>query len=144
MKGLFQKLSRCLHTWMDGRYGFDGLTLFYLCICVLFLYCAGRMPDGTVQTIIYLAAAALGVYALSRCFSKNTETQKKQWDRFQSDLDDIDYKLSLRLGVWKIRRGYRYIRCRQCGHRYRILRKKGKQAVFCPNCGSQRQTKFMR
>ena len=144
MKRLRQYLLNWLDRLLDGRYGCDGLSVCYVCFAVILAVCAYQQPPGTVQTFLYIAAFILAVYGIYRCFSKDLKTQKSQWEAFENELDEIDYKISLHVGVWKIRRGYRYVRCKQCGHRYRVRKIKGKHAVNCPNCGSQHDNKILR
>ena len=50
-------------------------------------------------------------------------------------IETIRFKLSLRFGVWKIKRGYRYYQCKACGHRFRV-QKEVKTNIRCPNCGN--------
>ena len=50
-------------------------------------------------------------------------------------IEELDFQISLRLGVWKIKRGYRHYKCKQCGCRYRVLKEKKRNAV-CPHCGN--------
>lgn len=136
MKRFLQWITDRISCLMDGRYGCDGLSVFYLCLSVVTAGCGSILPDGTMRKVLYAAASILAVYAIYRCFSRDKSKQKAQWDSFRSEIDEINYKISLHAGVWKIRRGYRYVNCKQCGFRYRVIRKKGKHTVTCPNCGN--------
>lgn len=144
MKRLWQRFFDWINRLLDGRYGCDGLSVLYLCIAVMMAVCAYHHLSGALQTFLYIAAFILAVYGIYRCFSRDLTTQKKQWDAFENEINEIDYKISLRVGVWKIKRGYRYFRCKQCGHRYRVRKIKGTHTVICPNCGSQRSNQKLR
>lgn len=141
MKRLWERVLGRLNRLLDGRYGCDGLSVLYLCIAIMMAVCAYGSPTGTLRTFLYVAAFLLAGYGIYRCFSKDLTTQKKQWEALENELAEIDYQISLHMGVWKIKRGYRYFRCKQCGHRYRVRKIKGKRAAICPNCGSQRFNK---
>lgn len=138
MKRLWQWLCDYVNRLLEDRYGLDGLSVLYLCIAIMLSGCAHNLPESKVQTVIYLTAFLLAAYAIYRCFSRNQSKQEKQFRNFRYTVEELDYKVSLHTGVWKIRRGYRNLRCRQCKHRYRVAKKRGKHTVTCPNCGRSR------
>ena len=133
MKRLWQWLCDFVNRLLEGRYGLDGLSVLHLSMAIILSGCAYNLPASNVQTVIYLTAFLLAAYAIYRCFSRNRSKQEEQFKNFE-----LDYKVSLHTGVWKIRRGYRNLRCRQCKHRYRVAKKRGKHTVTCPNCGQSR------
>lgn len=134
MKRLLRWLQEYWERCMEGRYGLDGLSVMYLCISAALIVCMLNMPPGNLRILAVVGGAILGVYGLYRCFSRDTQKQQRQWDDFEKDLGEIDYLISLRCGVWKIKRAYRYIRCKGCGHRFRVPRKRKNQTTICPNC----------
>ena len=134
MRRLIQWISDYLKSCMEGRYGLDGLSALYLVISASLGTCALNMAPGKLRILTGLGAAVLAVYGLYRCFSRDTQTQRGQWDSFEKELGELDYKISLHTGVWKIKHSYRYIRCKNCGHRFRVPRKGKKTSVICPNC----------
>lgn len=144
MKRFLQWISDRISCFMDGRYGCDGLSIFYLCLSVMTAGCGSILPDSTMQKVLHATAFLLAVYAIYRCLSRNKTKQESQWDSFGNKIEEINYKISLHAGVRKIRRGYRYVHCKQCGFRYRVIRKKGKHTVTCPNCGNQQKIKILR
>ena len=99
-------VNRC----MDGRYGLDGLSA--LCICAALLGCGRNIPSQGIRFGTFLWAAVLGSYGLCRCFSRDVQKHQWQWDSIERELDEIDYRISLYTGVWKIRHSYRYVRCK--------------------------------
>ena len=130
IKWLLDYVDRC----MEGRNGLDGLSAMYLCVCAVLVSCAFNMVSGTIKTLTCIGAVALGIYALYRCFSKDTEKCQQQWKDFELGLEEIEYKISLRTEVWKIKRSYRNIRCKKCGYRFRVPRVREKTTAICPNC----------
>lgn len=132
MSWLRKWLSQWWHRCMDGRYGLDGLSA--LCICAALLGCGWNIPSQRIRFGTFLCAAGLGSYGLCRCFSRDVQKHQRQWDSIERELDEIDYRISLYTGVWKIRHSYRYVRCKNCGHRFRVSRKRKKQEITCPNC----------
>ena len=134
MRLLIQWISDFLRSCMEGRYGLDGLSALYLVISVSLGTCAMNMAPGKWRILTGLGAAVLAIYSLYRCFSRDTQKQRGQLEAIEKELGELDYIISLRTGVWKIKRSYRYIRCRNCGHRFRVPRKGRKSTVICPNC----------
>ena len=137
MKRFWKWLSDQVNRWFDGSCDGDRMSVLCLCIAIILAGCATSRSAGGERAVLYLAALCSATYAIYRCFCKDRSRQKTQADSFNNKLDELGYKLSLRIGVWKIKRGYRYLKCKQCKHRYRIIKKKGKHTVTCPNCGSQ-------
>ena len=134
MRRLLQWISDFLQSCMEGRYGLDGLSALYLVISASLGTCALNMAPGKLRILTGLVAAALAIYGFYRCFSRDTRSQSEQWEIFEKELGELDYRISLRTGVWKIKRSYRYVRCKNCGHRFRVPRKGRKSTVICPNC----------
>ena len=137
MRRLIRWISDLLQSCMEGRYGLDGLSALYLVISASLGTCALNMAPGKIRIFSGLGAAALAVYGLYRCFSRDTHKQRRQWDNVERELGELDYKISLHTGVWKIKHSYRYIRCKNCGHRFRVPRKRGKNTVICPDCKNE-------
>ena len=146
MRRLRQWISDRLRSVVAGRYGLDGLSAMYLCTGGALVGCAIYMESATSKMLAWIAAAALGGYALYRCLSRDTEKQRRQWESFELALEELDYKISLRTEVWRIKRSYRYIRCKSCGHRFRVARKRENHMIRCPNCDQTilRRTKHKR
>ena len=138
MKRLWHWLCEYANRFLEDRYGLDGLSVLHLSMAIILSGCAYNLPACNVQTVIYLTAFLLAAYAICRCFSRNQSKQEEQFKNFRYTVEEINYKVSLHTGVWKIRRGYRNLRCRQCKHRYRVAKKRGKHTVTCPNCGRSR------
>ena len=134
MRRLIRWISDLLQSSMEGRYGLDGLSVLYLIFSASLGISAVNMAPGKIRILSGLGAAVLAIYGLYRCFSRDTQKQRGQLEAIEKELGELDYKISLRTGVWKIKRSYRYIRCRNCGHRFRVPRKGRKSTVICPNC----------
>ena len=134
MKRLLKWLQECWQGCTEGRYGLDRLSAMYLCISAALIACVLNMAPGNLRILTGIGAVILAVYGLYRCFSKDTQKQQQQLHTFEKELEEIDYKISLRTGIWKIKRSYRYVRCKNCGHRFRVPRTQKKQTITCPNC----------
>lgn len=141
MKRLWRWFCDYVNRRLEGRYGLDGLSVLYASIAIMMAGCAYNLPTSRVQWVVLLVALVLAAYAIYRCFSRDKSKQEAQWNAYRNALGEIDYKISLHTGVWKIKRGYRYLRCPQCTHRYRVVKKRGKHTVVCPNCGRPRVIK---
>lgn len=93
-----------------------------------------RNDPWIVKTVLFLFSLILVMYGMIRILIKDQKLKRLR----RGAIEEIEYKLSLRIGVWEIKRGYRYLKCRNCAQRYRVLKKKEPYTVACPNCGSQR------
>ena len=115
--------------FMAGRYGSDRLNVALLlaalvfCLLPLFLF---SLP--MLCLLMTLASWGLTVYAIFRCFSRNTYRRYEENRKFLRLLDRLKD------------RKHKYYNCPRCRQSVRVPRGKGKIAISCPKC----KEKFIR
>ena len=134
MKRLRDWLQNRIGSWLEGRYGCDGLTLVIALLSLLALSAAVSFHNKGLHILFHTVAYLLIGLTLARCFSRDTEKRRQELESARKWADEVAYRLSLRKNTWEIRRMYRNIRCKKCGCRFRVQRGKGKIEVECPHC----------
>ena len=115
------KFRQWLQKFMMGRYGSDRLNMVILGVGVamalisLFL----PAPANLVLTIIYYD---LTIWAIFRCFSRDTYKRFEENRKFMSLVDRIKD------------REHKHFNCPRCRQPVRVPRGKGKIAITCPRC----------
>lgn len=108
--------------FMYGRYGHDRLNMALLVaglvLCVICMF----IPSPMWDLLLTLASYALLIWALVRCFSKNTYKRYQENRRFLLMIDRIKD------------RDNRYFSCPKCKQTVRVPRGKGKISITCPRC----------
>ena len=119
MKNFFQKL-------MDGRYGVDKLNLTLLFVGFAFSvlsFIFSWVP--VVNLLCTVLSYVCLVFAVIRCFSKNT------YKRYQENRKFLMFFQRLK------DREHRYYDCPRCRQQVRVPRGKGKISIKCPKCGEK-------
>lgn len=121
-QNMMSKISASLRHFMMGRYGTDKLNTFLLGTAVVLCLVSFFIPWVAVQGILSLATYALMIWALFRCFSRNTYKRYEENRRFLRRLDRIKD------------RSHRYFDCPRCHQTVRVPKGKGKICITCPKC----------
>ncbi len=118
-----------LQRFMMGRYGTDKLNTVILIagvICsVVSLFFSGSPLLGLGLTV---AAYGLMIWAIFRCFSRNTYKRYRENRRYLMLLERLKD------------REHKHFDCPKCRQPVRVPRGKGKIAITCPKC----REKFIR
>ena len=117
---MFQKISASLQRFFYGRNGLDRLGAVSLALALVLLI-LGRY---VWQPLSFFSAALL-LYAIFRCYSRDVAARRRENARFCHLLDPLRD------------REHCYFRCPKCSQRMRVPRGKGKIAVRCPSCGER-------
>ncbi len=87
------------------------------------------MNDKMIQLLIILGIGALMWIYLRHGGSEEAE---KETQRMNRQLNYWHYKCSLWRNTEKIKRSYRYLNCKHCGQKFRIMKKE--KTPVCPYC----------
>ena len=123
LRQLGYKLSSGLRRFMEGRYGTDKLNMVILGIAlVIVVVYSFFVRSPLVRLILWALSYALMIWAIFRCFSRNTYKRYEENRKF------------LRLCEQVKDREHRYFNCPRCRQRVRVPRGKGKISITCPKC----------
>lgn len=122
------KLGNAIRRFMAGRYGTDKLNIWILVAALLMCVVNLFLPKGGVQLALCVLIYALTVWAIFRCFSRNTYRRYQENRKFLQLLDRIRD------------RKHKYFACPKCRQQVRVPRGKGKISITCPKC----KEKFIR
>ncbi len=110
-----------MQRFMYGRYGHDRLNMTLLTVglvlCIICLFVNSIIWD----LILTLGSYALLIWAMVRCFSRNTYKRYQENRRFLLMIDCIKDRKN------------RYFTCPQCHQKVRVPRGKGRISITCPN-----------
>ena len=122
------RLTAGMRSFMAGRYGTDKLNLAILGTALAVCLVAGFIRVPAVNLPLTAVSYGLMIWAICRCFSRNTYKRYREnrkflqfWDRLRD-------------------RDHRYYDCPRCRQNVRVPRGKGKIAITCPRC----REKFIR
>lgn len=122
MGGFFQKIGNGLHNFMEGRYGNDKLNIAILIagvvVCILGMF----LPWPIAKLISTVASYGLMLWAIFRCFSRNTYKRYRENRKYLMLLDRVKD------------RDHRYFECPKCHQPVRVPKGKGKISITCPKC----------
>lgn len=124
LRNLGQRLKAGLRQFMVGRYGTDKLNTWILGAGVIACVISMLVPTA-VKLILTLLAYGLMIWAIFRCFSRNTYKRYRENRKFLLLLDRFKD------------REHRYYDCPKCRQSVRVPRNKGKIAITCPKCGEK-------
>lgn len=122
MSGFFAKIRNGLRNFMEGRYGHDKLNMAILVLGVVLCLLAMFMPWAAVKLGLTVASYVLMLWAMFRCFSRNTYKRYRENRKYLMLLDRIKD------------RDHRYFECPKCRQPVRVPRGKGKISITCPKC----------
>ncbi len=120
-----KRIKQWLRRFMTGRYGTDKLSMTILTVGVIASLVSIFMPIPFVQMLLTFGAYALMIWAIFRCFSRNTYQRYQENRKFLLWLDRIKD------------RQHKYFDCPRCHQSVRVPRGKGKIAIKCPKCGEK-------
>ncbi len=116
------KVSASFRHFMLGRYGTDKLNTCILWAGVVVCLIAMFVPWAVVRLLLTAVSYGLMIWAICRCFSRNTYRryeENRRFLQFWERLKDRDHK---------------YFDCPHCRQPVRVPRGKGKIAITCPKC----------
>ncbi len=122
MSGFFARIRNGLRNFMAGRYGHDKLNMTILVLGVVLCVLAMFTPWAAVKLGLTVASYALMLWAMFRCFSRNTYKRYRENRKYLMLLDRVKD------------REHRYFECPKCRQPVRVPRGKGKISITCPKC----------
>ena len=120
-----ERIKQWLRRFMMGRYGTDKLSMTILTVGVIASVLSIFMPVAGIKMLLTLAAYGLMIWAIFRCFSRNTYKRYQENRKYLMLLDRIKD------------RQHKYFSCPRCHQPVRVPRGKGKIAIKCPKCGEK-------
>ena len=122
LQQFFRRLSDRFRNFMSGRYGTDKLNMAILsaglAVCLVSVFVRNPLVNLLLTAISY----GLMIWALFRCFSRNTYRRYQENRKFLQFFDRLKD------------REHRYYDCPKCRQVVRVPRGKGKIAISCPRC----------
>ena len=122
LQQFFQRLSDRFRNFMSGRYGTDKLNMAILsaglAVCLVSVFVRNPIVNLLLTAISY----GLMIWALFRCFSRNTYRRYQENRKFLQFFDRLKD------------REHRYYDCPKCRQVVRVPRGKGRIAITCPRC----------
>ena len=128
LRGLGQKISYGMRSFMMGRYGTDKLNTAILLAGVAISILTAFIKNNALDMLLTLVAYGLMFWAIFRSFSRNTYQRYQENRKYLQLLDRIKD------------RQHRYYNCPRCRQVVRVPRGKGKISITCPKC----QEKFVK
>lgn len=122
MRKLGQRLSTAFRHFMTGRYGTDKLNTLLLGLGFVSCFVSVLIGNNAVSLLFTVLAYGFMLFALFRCFSRNT------YRRYRENRKYLLLKERIR------DRKHRYFTCPRCRQTVRVPRGKGKIAITCPKC----------
>ena len=119
------RFKQWLRHFMTGRYGTDKLNMTILTCGVIISVVSVFMPFPQIKMLLTFVAYGLMIWAIFRCFSRNTYKRYQENRKFLMLMDRIKD------------RQHRYFSCPRCRQPVRVPRGKGKIAISCPKCGEK-------
>jgi predicted RNA-binding Zn-ribbon protein involved in translation (DUF1610 family) len=123
--------------FMIGRNGSDQFNLALLiAYLVLSVFSSFFIGIRIVYAILYVLSLALLVVFFWRFFSRNVASRQLENERFLNWWNPTRYALI----QWKNRitdRDHVYVKCKRCGQRLRLPKRRGRLNVTCPKCGNR-------
>ena len=116
------KFRMKLQRFMMGRYGTDKLNMVILAAGVVISLVSVFIRNPLIGLILTTASYGLMIWALYRCFSRNTYKRYQENRKFLQFFDRLKD------------REHRYYDCPKCRQVVRVPRGKGKIAITCPKC----------
>lgn len=141
---MWNQLRYKMATFMQGRYGVDGLNRFLsvLCLILIILQLFTRWPLFWYATLVVI------IYMYFRMFSRNISKRYQEGQRF--DAFAVKVKGRFQRLWWTIthlkeyvatknaerarNKGYHIYKCPRCSQKIRIPKGKGHIMVTCPKC----------
>lgn len=120
--GFFKRIATGLRNFMVGRYGNDKLNMTLLGIGVGACLLGMLLPFRLVKLVCLVLSYGLMIWAIFRCFSRNTYKRYQENRKFLLFFDNLRD------------REHRCYICPKCNQTVRVPRGKGKIAITCPKC----------
>ena len=122
LRRIGKTVSGAARHFMAGRYGTDKLNMAILgaglVFCVLSVFIKLPLADLVLTVLSY----GLMIWAIFRCFSRNTYKRYQENRKYLRLLERIKDK------------DHRYFDCPRCRQPVRVPRGKGKISITCPRC----------
>lgn len=122
LQQFFQRLSDRFRNFMSGRYGTDKLNMAILSAGLAVCLVSAFVRNPIVNLLLTAISYGLMIWALFRCFSRNTYRRYQENRKFLQFFDRLKD------------REHRYYDCPKCRQVVRVPRGKGRIAITCPRC----------
>lgn len=118
---------------MEGRYGFDELSMFMNMAGLVLIFLA-YIP---YMQWISIAAWGILIWAIVRAMSRNHTKRCEELNKYYGIKKKTTDKFSLWKTIWKERKTHAFFKCKNCGAVLRVPKGRGDIVVTCPKCKSK-------
>lgn len=127
---------------MQGRYGFDALNIFLLCIDLVLWFVHLFVWNPIARWIIFAVELGILVLVFLRAFSRNINMRSLENRRFKKVYDPVKNWIVFQIKKFRERKEYKYLKCPYCKAQLRVKNQKGNHGVRCPKCKSEFKVKI--
>lgn len=122
--------------FMQGRYGIDQMSKFFLFAGVFLVFVSVLCGDHPIALIPYFLGWAIVIYSYYRVFSRNVTKRYAENQSFLAKTYKIRSFFVKQKNIWQQRKDYHIYTCPSCKQKIRIPKGKGKIEIRCPKCGT--------
>lgn len=133
---------RKINAFMQGRYGFDSLNIFILCVELALWIAHLFVWNPIARWIIFAVEMALLALVLFRTLSRNINMRSLENRRFKKIYDPVKNWITFQIKKFKERKEYKYLKCPYCKAQLRVRNQKGNHGVRCPKCRGEFKVKI--
>ena len=118
--------------FMQGRYGFDALSLGLLFMCALISMIVKILPES-LNFLLSLSFIPL-IFYFYRIFSRDIYKRRMENEKFLKKINSFIMHIKKERFLLRDRKIYKYFKCPNCKQKLRIPRGQGKVTITCPKC----------
>lgn len=131
------KFRERMQRFLQGRNGSDELARFLSWagfVLLLASFFTTTVGNGLVSTILWALALAAIIMSMLRTFSRNVYKRQKENAAYRRVMGAFTGWWKKLFSRCRDMGKYKYFKCRSCGAKLRVPRKKGTVQVTCPKC----------
>ena len=125
-----------LGSFLDGIYGFDGMSCFLLAVSVILNLLTGLWPSQAVNNVNLISYLPL-LWCIFRVFSHNYEKREQENEKFLHMIRPICENVIEKREEKAEAKLFRFFKCPLCKQKLRVPKGKGKVEITCPKCGNK-------
>ena len=125
-----------LGSFLDGIYGFDGMSCFLLAVSVILNLLTGLWPSQAVNNVNLISYLTL-LWCIFRVFSHNYEKREQENEKFLHMIRPICENVIEKREEKAEAKLFRFFKCPLCKQKLRVPKGKGKVEITCPKCGNK-------
>ena len=120
--------------FFQRMYGFDGLSVLFILICIILNLITFLRPLGSFLYLGIIGYLFL-ILCLVRAVSSNYEQRSRENEVFLDMISPLTDGMDRRAEERGQRKLFRFFDCPECRQRICVPRGKGRIEITCPECG---------